>query len=447
MAAILTSTTIALGNGSGDYCPLAAGNVWIYSIKEQGGGFPWNPSVNHEIRRTLRVESRADGLDGEAIYSIVYRDSLYKRTRTPDQGSTASSTLPDSVRTGTFQVVESTRDGRLHVRASGHPIPPGLDVYFRQRARNGIAVRTLSGDSLIVAPVVADYNRALQDSALYAQDLGLLHLYRNYDIWGKSRYTPGYIFSTTLLQSFNGRAVSLPESFHLASVIPQADNFTGLKKGRSWRYRGLRQQVPRYGAEIPRRDSVLRDLIVTDVSITGSDTVFRLSLKDSLYHRALNGQNLADTMIGGTLSVTRRRGDPINTVSASTGSGELSDEMEMLFNRQAFLEEALDRRDFGTGPVRIWEFRQGMPGLLEDTLIRAEGIGLIRRFKYLQATRPGYFEHLDWRLIELDGKPFEAIPVVAYQTLETSPERKAVRPSTGRMTWRWRDLLGRFLEP
>lgn len=446
--AFLTAATLAMGSGSGDFCPLAVGNVWVYSIEEYGGAFDWNPSVNHRIARTLRVESRAEGPGGDAVHVLSYRDSLHNRKRTPDQGSTASAQLPDSVRTGRFQVIESAGDGRLTLRASGHPIPPGMEAFFRQRSRSGgIATLSRTGDSLLVVRVVAHYHRALRDDALYAQGLGLLRFHRNYDIWGVSWYTLGYKNSTSILQSFNGRPVSLPESFRIDSVGILAGGFTGLKRGRSWRYRGLRQEVPRYDTRIPRRDSVLRELVVTDVSVTGGDTLFRLSLKDSLHHRALDGQTRADTVRRGTLSVTRKSGDPLNTVSASVGSGDLADEMAILFNRNAFLEEALDMRDFGAGPVRVWEYREGMPGLLEDTLVRAEGIGLVRRSKYLQAIRPGYFEHLDWRLIELDGKPFDPFPLATHRAREAPPGRKAVGPSAGRKTWRWRDLLGRFRRP
>lgn len=444
--ALMASATLAVAGGSGDFCPLAVGNVWVYTIKEQGGAFSWHPTVNQEIRRTLRVESSAAGPGGDALHVLSYRDSLYSRSRTPDLGSTASFRLPDSLRTGFFQVVESAGEGRLTLRAAGDPIPPGLDVFFRQRTRSGgIPTRSRTGDSLMVVRVVAHSHRALRDDAHYAQDLGLLRFHRNYDVWGRSQYTYGYIWSTSILQSFNGRPVSLPESLHIDSVGIQAGGYSGLKRGRSWLYRGLRQQVPRYDGALPRRDSVLRELVVAQVSVAGTDTTFRISLKDSLLHRNLDGQSRADTVVTATVTVIRRRGDPLNSVGG--GAGDLGDEMTILFNRDGFLEEALDRRDFGTGPVRVWEYRAGMPGLLEDTLVRAEGIGLVRRHKFLQSLRPGHFEHHDMRLIELDGRAFEALPVTTYRVPAEPGERKAVRPSAGRKTWRWRDLLGRLRRP
>lgn len=51
------------------------------------------------------------------------------------------------------------------------------------------------------------------------------------------------------------------------------------------------------------------------------------------------------------------------------------------------------------------------------------------------------------RLVELDGKAFEAIPVATYRAPVDPFPRKAARQSAGPMTWHRRSLLGMFQEP
>lgn len=449
-AALLLSNVQAAGTPTGDFAPLAVGNTWVYKITEEGSGFWWNPIVGHRVHRTLLVESRAEAPGGVSLYVLSYRDSLFLRSRTPDSGSGTATKLPDTVRTGRFQVAESAGDGRLSLHPLGHPIPPGMEVYFRRRFRSGeVAAGTGAGDSLNVVVVSGAYNTNVVDSVVYARDMGVLHFRRQHH-WWEGPHHPGRMISKCVLESFNGRPIAATGSLGAVPPGSVAEGFSGLKTGRSWRYRGLRQRVPGESmleGNHLRRDSVVRDLAVIGVTDSGGHAIFKLNVKDSLHHRSYDGQPLPDKVEKGTISVTQSPGKPLLAVSIfDWGSRELQEDIRILFNRQAFAEATLDMRDFGAGPVRTSEYRIGFSGLMEDTLVHAEGIGIVRRSKAVMGIIPRLSDRFDWRLVELDGKPFDAVPVTtrllpaprALQTRSPSP--------TWQKWWRPRNLLGRIQE-
>ena len=111
-------------------------------------------------------------------------------------------------------------------------------------------------------------------------------------------------------------------------------------------------------------------------------------------------------------------------------------------------------RDFGSGPVRVHEYRERFQGFLEDVMIHAEGIGLVRRTRFLTGKlfERDLPERLDWRLVEIDGQPFDAAPV-SIRRLDpardplTRSSRTRSAPHVWRKAWDLRDLLGRMLEP
>jgi hypothetical protein len=442
--ALLLAAAHAGGNGRGDFSPLAVGNTWVYSLTVVGGGFWWNPSVSAHVRRTLRVESLAEA-GGVSVHVLSFRDSLYARFRSPDHGSTASPQLPDTVRTGLFQVADSAGDGRLSLHPMGSPIPAGMEAFFRRRFRSGeIAIATAAGDSLHVVSVDARYNGTMNDSAVYARDLGLLYFRRRYDLLGEARI-PGYINTLCRLESFNGKTVSSTDFLGTVSPDSLVPGFSGLRKGRSWRYRGLRQQVMEMVAgNHVRRDSIVREVIVIGMALSEGNPSYSLSLKDSLHHRTYDGLSRADSVEAKTISVSQAPGRTFFTADRGWGTPETVDDFAILFNWDALLAESLELRDFGGGPVRTSEYRESYPGLLEDTLIHAQGIGLIRRSHVLEGTYPGLFERIDWRLVELDGKPFAAVPVSTRAPAPGSP-RKRASASVWR-AWRLYDFLGRIPE-
>jgi hypothetical protein len=444
--ALALSSAHAAKSAEGDFAPLAVGNTWVYSIDENGGAFWWNPRVSHLGRRTLRVESSAGTPGGGSIHVLSFRDSLFQR-----KWNSNLPVLPDTSRTGSFQVAQSAGDGRLSLLSTGNPIPPGMEVFFRRRFRSGgTAVSTGTGDSLYLVPVTATYNARLHDSAVYARDLGLLYLRRYYDVWGERGYTPGYLTTVYRLASFNGSPVTVNGFALTAAPGPQAAGFSGLRDGRSWRYRGLRQLVP--GKSVLagnhlRRDSVSRTLVVTKVTPSAGNSVYSLSIEDSLHHRTYDGRAVPDTVETGTASVRLVPDSLFLSTYSSMQYEDARDEIWIHFNRHSFLEEAVGSRDFGSGPVRIAEYRVGYPGLVEDTLIHAEGIGLIRRSKILLGSDPAMSERLDWRLVELDGRPFDATPVSIRRGRAPRTEPAPSPPAAGRGFWRLRDLLGRIQGP
>jgi hypothetical protein len=278
---------------------------------------------------------------------------------------------------------------------------------------------------------------------VYARNLGLTFFRRNYDLLGEA-HIPGFVYSTCILLSFNGRPVPRTPNLGAAPAQPQVAIFSGLNQGRSWRYRGLRQQVLGTGSRNIRRDSVDRKVTVAQITLQEGFPEYRLTFTDSLYRRAYNGQPRADSLESGTITLSHTAGKPFFTVSANSRIPDTNDDLAMLFKWNSLPEEALVMRSIGGADTRVSEYRESVPGLLEDTLIHAEGIGLVRRTRLLAGTIPGLSEHIDMRLVELDGKPFGPLPVASRRGPdERTQGMKPLSPSWLK-TYRPRDLLGRY---
>ncbi len=455
VARVLALGAILLVPGAraaGDFAPLVVGNTWDYTCKEGGGGFSWNPKVSRTRHLALRVESRDDGVGGASRYVLSYRDSLYQRkTVAPLEQGTAAH--PDTVLTGRFQVTETSGDGRLSVHSLGDPIPPWMEVFFRLRFRSGeVPVRTGSGDSLFAVAVTFPHVKNLRESAIYARDLGLIQLSRDFEVWGQTAYTPGYLGATCGLTAFNGRPVATDIPYVAYSNIPMVQGFAGLKPDRSWRYLCLRQVVHRDSIRL-LRDSLYRQLKVIGVTYPAGSPVFEISWKDSVFQRTYDGQTRQGRVDTGRIRVDFTSGQPV-VHTGSTGPDDPREDLLMHFNSNIIPEEALGMRDFGSGPVRVLEYREGFQGFLEDVMIHAEGIGLVRRTRFLTGKlfERDLPERLDWRLVEIDGQPFDAAPV-SIRRLDpardplTRSSRTRSAPHVWRKAWDLRDLLGRMLEP
>jgi hypothetical protein len=113
------------------------------------------------------------------------------------------------------------------------------------------------------------------------------------------------------------------------------------------------------------------------------------------------------------------------------------------FNGKQYPARDVQETAFPDGSRSVVVYAEKSPGILVDTSVYASGVGLVRRAKTMDDGR-AYIE--EFRLIEYQGKAFQAMPVSLAAPAASASQRAIRRGAGARIpvrTWRGRDASGK----
>jgi hypothetical protein len=448
-AAIAAMTAPGSAAEVGDFAPLVPGNTWIYSGTER----MFCKALTDEISviRTLTVDSSRNGSDGKTHF-LSYLDSVHWTSY--GRWGTAGGVKPaDAVRQGRFLVREKPGKPELRVAPFGSDsLPSEMEFFFRCRTFPADSITPDTGAA--AARNEVRYRRHIRntviDYAAYVKDVGMTRLQHDYNVFNTNNYTAPERLATYQLIAFNG--TPRPARAQLQAVASDISwdalspkDFAPVAADGKWVYLGIRRVD---SAGTVSRDSILRSITVK--SGTGTGTGFVLTLEDSLFAR-LRADRPLDPVIK---SVDFNVGNGVALPSGNSGIGiweydsdpSWSDPLRF-FNGKRYPARDVQEMAFPDGPRSVFVYAERSPGILIDTSVYAEGVGLVRRAKTMNDGR-AYIE--EFRLIGLHGKAFQAIPVSLAAPAASGGPRAIRRAGHARFpvrTWRGRDAAGKAVPP
>lgn len=430
----------------GDFAPLAAGNTWTYHGTEQMHCKSLWDRIT--VSRILTVDSSRNDADG-ATYFLSYRDSVhwneYGRWKGPFENP------EDAVRTGRFRVRERTGQRELRVTSFGSDsLPSEMEIFFRSHTYPADRITPDTGGMASGGEV--RYRRHIsgivRDNATYVKDVGMTYLSHDYNVYNTNNFTAPQRLATYQLIAFNG-APGTPGGPWPAGAgeVPgdalSPKDFAPVALGFSWTYLGIRRVD---SAGTSSRDSICRSITVK----SAGEGLFVLTLKDSLYARLRADKPLEPV----NKSVDFRVGSGVALANGNGGIGIWDNDSDpawsdplRFFNGKRYPARDVEEMAFPDKPRSVVVYAERSPGILIDTSVYAEGVGLVRRAKTLYEGRTFTEE---FRLIEFQGKDFQAIPVslAASSAPAASAAERIIGRGAARLpvrTWRGRDAAGKSI--
>jgi hypothetical protein len=397
------------------------------------------------VRRAISVDSSRSNAEG-VTHFLSYRDSIHWATyqRWKSTGKPA-----DTVRTGRFLVREKPgqRELRLGPAGTGN-VPSEMEFFFRSHTYPADRIMPDSAGTTTGGEV--RYRRTISktvlDDAGYGKDIGMTRLYHLYNVWNTNNMTAPERVVSYRLVAFNGTAVKTgpAEPFGAMDILGDAlspKDFAPVALDDSWIYLGIRRVD---SAGTVSRDSMYRTITVK----SGSAGLFTLTLKDSLYAR-LRADKPLDPVIK---SVDFRVSGSVALANGNAGIGIWDTDVDpswsdplRFFNGKRYPARDVEEMAFPDGPRSVAVYAEKSPGILVDTTVYAEGVGLVRRAKVLDEGRV-YTE--EFRLIGFQGKSIQAIPVSLARPAASARQRIVRRSEPARLpvrSWRGRDAAGKDL--
>ncbi|MEO6095045.1 MAG: hypothetical protein ABIW76_05000 [Fibrobacteria bacterium] len=431
----------------GDFAPLAPGNTWTYIGNERMLCKALWDEIS--VIRSITADSSRSGADGKTHF-LSYRDSVHWIAY--GRWGIRSGMPADALRQGRFLVREKTGQPELRVAPFGSDsLPSEMEFFFRSRTFPANRITPDTGD--LAARGEVRYLRRIRntviDYAAYVKDVGMTRLQHNYNVFNTNNLTAPERLATYQLIAFKGMAVTPRAQFPYPEVdIPEdalsPKDFAPVALGTSWLYLGIRRVD---SAGTVSRDSILRSITVK----SGSGGSFILSLEDSLYARLRADKPLepeiksVDFNVGGGTALPK--GNSGIGIWDNDSDPSWSDPLRF-FNGKQYPAREVKEMAFPDGPRSVFVYAERSPGILVDTSVYAEGVGLVRRAKTMDDGRK-YAE--EFRLIEMRGKAFEAIPVSLAAPAASAGQRIIHRAGNSRpavRTWRGRDAAGKtFRQP
>jgi hypothetical protein len=444
LAAIVALTVPGAAAEVGDFAPLIPGNTWTYSGTERM--FCKALTDNISVIRSITVDSSRNGSDGKTHF-LSYCDSVHWTSY--GRWGAGEVKPADAVRKGRFLVREKSGKPELRVAPFGSDsLPSEMEYFFR--------CRTFPADSITPDTGAAEarnevrYRRHIRntviDYAAYVKDVGMTRLQHDYNVFNTNNYTAPERLATYQLIAFNGKP--RPARGQLPDV--QSDiswdalspkDFAPVAADGIWVYLGIRRVD---SAGTVSRDSICRSLTVK----SGSGSSFVLSLRDSLYARLRADKTLEPAIKSVDFNVANGKA----LANGGTGIGiwdydrdpSWSDPLRF-FNGKQYPARDVQEMEFPDGARSVFVYAERSPGILIDTSVYAEGVGLVRRAKTMNDGR-AYIE--EFRLMEFQGKAFQAIPVSLAASPAPAGHGVVRRAGTARFpvrTWRGRDAAGKVL--
>ncbi|MEO7423725.1 MAG: hypothetical protein ABI036_00970 [Fibrobacteria bacterium] len=431
----------------GDFAPMAAGNTWTYQGEETMLCKALYDVIT--VRRVISVDSSRPNTGG-VTHFLSYRDSIHWTTYrrwTPTGGK-----REDTVRTGRFLVREKSGQRELRVGPSGTGnVPSEMEFFFRSHTYPADRIMPDSAGTMTGGEV--RYRRTISktvfDDAGYGKDIGMTRLYHLYNVWNTNNMTAPERIVSYRLVAFNGTAVitGSAETFGVMDIPGDAlspKDFAPVALDYSWIYLGIRRVD---SAGTVSRDSMYRVITVK----SSSAGIFTLTLKDSLYAR-LRADKPLDPVIKTVDFRVSSGGVALANGSAGIGIWEADSDPSWsdplrFFNGKRYPARDVEEMAFPDGPRSVVAYAEKSPGILVDTTVYAEGVGLVRRAKILDEGRV-YTE--EFRLIEFQGKSIQAIPVSLAPPAASARQRVINGSEPARLpvrSWRGRDAAGKEVKP
>lgn len=429
----------------GDFAPLAPGNTWTYSGTERM--FCKALSDQITVIRSITVDSSSSGA-AEVTHYLSYCDSVHW-TSYGRWGMGAGIRPADAVRKGRFLVREKPGKPELRVAPFGSDsLSSEMAIFFRRHTFPADRITPDTGAMASRGEVrYSSYIRkTVYDKAAYVKDVGMTRLEHNYNVFNTNNFTAPERLATYDLIAFNGtpRTARGPwpafESDLPGEPLSPKD-FAPVASGGKWVYQGIRRVD---SAGTVSRDSICRSITVK----SGSGGSFVLTLEDSLYARLRADKPLDAEIKSVDFRVSGGEAQP----NGNTGIGIWDNDNDpswsdplRFFNGKQYPARDVEVREFPDGPRSVVAYAERSPGILVDTTVYAEGVGLVRRAKTMNDGR-AYIE--EFRLIEFQGKAFQAMPVLLAAPAASASPRAISRTGAARFpvqTWRGRDAAGKAL--
>ena len=179
------------------------------------------------------------------------------------------------------------------------------------------------------------------------------------------------------------------------------------------------------------RDSIQRELKVRSARMEGDTTYFTLECRDSLFARLYDGAPAGDQMETLIFSLGKGRSGPRISFGGTVPAGSGQVDLRRFFDFHTYPEDAVEERDFPRGRFKVVDFTDGMVDVFSDSMVYAQGVGFIRRAKFLVG-QVGMSERVDYELVEFMGQPFDSRPV----SLGTRPKSGPKTGSPGSLPWK-----------
>lgn len=437
------AATAAAAAEVGDFAPLTKGNTWTYSGTER----MFCKALSDEISviRSITVDSMGKSAAVFTCY-LSYRDSVHW-TSYGRWGMVGQARPADVVRKGRFVVRQKPGTPDLYVTPfSSDSLPSEMDMFFRRHTFPADRITPDTGAMASRGEVrYSSYiPKTVWNKAAFVKDVGMTRLEHTYNVFNTNNVTAPARIVTYDLIAFNGK----PRTARGPSPLFESDlpveplspkDFAPVALGGKWVYQGIRRVD---SAGTVSRDSICRSLTVK----SGSGGGFVLTLKDSLYAR-LRADKPKDAEIK-SVDFSVSGGEALPNGNTGIGIWEhdsdpsWSDPLRF-FNGKRYPARDVEERVFPDGPRSVVAYAEGSPGILVDTTVYAEGVGLVRRAKTMNDGR-AYIE--EFRLIEFQGKAFQAVPVSLAAPAASASPRAMSRARDARFpvpTWRGRDAAGK----
>jgi hypothetical protein len=420
------------------------GNTWTYQGTERMTCKALADDIS--VTRTLTVDSSRSGRGGETHF-LSYRDSVHW-TLYGRWGSGGGGKPADAIREGRFQVRGKSGQPELRVVPFGSDsLPSEMEIFFRSHTFPADRITPDTGN--IDARGEVRYRRTIRktvsDEAAYVKDVGMTLLRHKYNVYNTNGYTAPERIATYQLIAFNGTARTPRAALPFSELDLPGDalsplDFAPVAMGYDWTYTGIRRVD---SAGTVSQDSICRSITVKS-RINGG---FELNLRDSLYARLRADKPLdpaiksADFQVGSGVAVSNAGGIGIWEYDSDPS---WSDALRF-FNGKQYPARDVEVTAFPDMPRSVVVYAERSPGILIDTSMYAEGVGLVRRAKTMN---DGRIYREEFRLIGFRGTAFLGIPVPLAAPAVPADARINRRAGESRLpvrSWRGRNAAGKAL--